>query len=228
MGRTEREIILDVLSQQVAPLARSLPGPAEVVLHDLSRLPRTIVAIEGSVTGRREGDPATDMLLEQVASGTLATRVGYRTTSPEGRELLSTTVVVRDGDGEPVAALCLNRDVTDWQALTRVADTVRELMEPRVEPSEPGPQESFVHDVDELAALLLHQAVAEQRVPVELMRKEHKVGAVRTLKRRGFFLLRDAVETAAQALGVTRFTIYNYLNEIDDAPGEASPAKEGR
>ncbi len=220
MVRSEHEVILDVLAQQVVPLARSLPGPAEVVLHDLSRLPHSIVAIEGSVTGRHAGDPATDMLLEQVASGTLDTRVGYRTTSPEGRELLSTTVVVRDGAGDPVAALCLNRDITDWQALTRVADTVREVMEPGAEPSAPQPQESFVHDVDELASVLLHQAVAEQRVPVELMRKEHKVEAVRTLRRRGFFLLRDAVETAAQALGVTRFTIYNYLNEIDDAPGQ--------
>lgn len=36
------------------------------------------------------------------------------------------------------------------------------------------------------------------------------------LKRRGFFMLRDSIEDAASALGVTRFTIYNYLNELDD------------
>ena len=77
--------------------------------------------------------------------------------------------------------------------------------------------EAFVHDVDELAAAVLRQAVAEQDVPVSLMRKAHKVEAVRSLKRRGFFMLRDAVEMAAQALGVTRFTIYNYLNEIGES-----------
>ena len=36
-----------------------------------------------------------------------------------------------------------------------------------------------------------------------------------SLKGRGFFMLKESVETAAAALGVTRFTIYNYLNVID-------------
>ena len=60
------------------------------------------------------------------------------------------------------------------------------------------------------------------------MRKAHKVDAVRSLKRRGFFMLRDAVEMAARALGVTRFTIYNYLNEIEEINGSGeSAAREG-
>ncbi|MGX9899123.1 helix-turn-helix domain-containing protein [Arthrobacter sp. SA17] len=46
------------------------------------------------------------------------------------------------------------------------------------------------------------------------MRKEHKVQVVAELERRGFFLVKQAAETAAIALGVTRFTIYNYLNEL--------------
>jgi predicted transcriptional regulator YheO len=46
------------------------------------------------------------------------------------------------------------------------------------------------------------------------MRKEHKVQVVAELERRGFFLIKQAAETAANALGVTRFTIYNYLNVV--------------
>jgi predicted transcriptional regulator YheO len=46
------------------------------------------------------------------------------------------------------------------------------------------------------------------------MRKEHKMQVVSELDRRGFFLIKQAAETAATALGVTRFTIYNYLNEL--------------
>ena len=65
-------------------------------------------------------------------------------------------------------------------------------------------------------------------MPVSLMRKAHKVDAVRSLKRRGFFMLRDAVEMAARALGVTRFTIYNYLNEIEEINGSGeSASREG-
>jgi hypothetical protein len=215
----------------------------EIVLHDLAALPNSIVAIEGDVTGRRPGDPATDRLLETAASGSFETRTGYRTTSPSGRSLLSTTIVIRDAAGRPAAALCINRDVTDWQIIGSAARSIlgeneaglgsggsggvggvgqneRNAQDERSGAAALGSAdggEAFVHDVDELAAAVLRQAVAEQDVPVSLMRKAHKVEAVRSLKRRGFFMLRDAVEMAAQALGVTRFTIYNYLNEIGES-----------
>ena len=239
-GEADGEAVFAVLSQLVGPLGRSLPGPVEIVLHDLAALPNSIVAIEGDVTGRRPGDPATDRLLETAASGSFETRTGYRTTSPSGRSLLSTTIVIRDAAGRPAAALCINRDVTDWQIIGNAARSIlgeneaglgfgdvgvvghneRNAQDERSGAAALGSAdggEAFVHDVDELAAAVLRQAVAEQDVPVSLMRKAHKVEAVRSLKRRGFFMLRDAVEMAAQALGVTRFTIYNYLNEIGES-----------
>jgi len=44
--------------------------------------------------------------------------------------------------------------------------------------------------------------------------KRHKIAVVNDLKDRGLFMLKESVEMAAQALQVTRFTIYNYLNEL--------------
>ncbi|MEV7199405.1 helix-turn-helix domain-containing protein [Streptomyces griseoluteus] len=51
----------------------------------------------------------------------------------------------------------------------------------------------------------------EGRPLAELDRKA-KQGIVRTLEARGAFAVRHGVETVAGALGVSRFTIYNYLN----------------
>ncbi len=42
--------------------------------------------------------------------------------------------------------------------------------------------------------------------------REDKQLAVRLLDERGAFQLRKAVEEVADALGVSRFTVYNYLN----------------
>jgi HTH domain len=36
--------------------------------------------------------------------------------------------------------------------------------------------------------------------------------------RRQFFLIKESIEIVAQALGVTRYTIYNYLGEIGEIP----------
>lgn len=210
----EREQILHTLQQLVDPIAASIIGPAEVVLHDLSRLPNSIVAIGGDLTGRRVGDPATDTLLQAAASGRFENGVGYRTTTPDGRDCLSTTTIVADSAGEPVAALCLNRDISGWSAVQDVAASLAKMLDDEAEGSAPK-GEFFARDVDELASLLLDEAIAESPLALADMKKEHKVAVVRRLKERGFFLLRDAAETAANALACTRFTIYNYLNEIE-------------
>ncbi len=51
-------------------------------------------------------------------------------------------------------------------------------------------------------------------MPVELMKKQHKAAVVRELDEAGYFLIKDAVDFLAAELKVTRYTIYNYLNEI--------------
>jgi len=47
--------------------------------------------------------------------------------------------------------------------------------------------------------------------------REEKQHAVRLLEERGAFEMRRSAETVAQALGLTRFTVYNYLNRIRES-----------
>ena len=53
---------------------------------------------------------------------------------------------------------------------------------------------------------------AELGAPLADLSREDKQRAVRLLEGRGAFQLRKAVEDVADALGVSRFTVYNYLN----------------
>lgn len=225
----EHERLLSLLVQLARPLQASIPGQSEVVIHYLPQLPNSIVAIEGDVTGRRVGDPATNTLLEAAAQGQLKTNIGYTTRAPDDRTLSSSTVIVTDSSGEGVAALCINRDVTK---LLNAQEIIRELLPegdetPASSSSVPPAQarektdERFVRDVDELTQLLLHEAVTEQGADPQKLTREQRVAAVVSLKDRGFFLLRDAAEQAASALGVSRFTIYNYLNESVDEEDES-------
>ncbi len=46
------------------------------------------------------------------------------------------------------------------------------------------------------------------------MNREQKQSAIRLLDDRGPFTLRRAVEDVADAMGVSRITVYNYLNAI--------------
>jgi predicted transcriptional regulator YheO len=221
----------------VERLSDALPATTEIVLHDLRKLPSSIVAVAGNVTHRSVGDPPTDVLLEYMASGSRDDLLRYPTDLPDGRKLQSSTLIFRTVSGKPLAALCVNNEVTHWIALRQVADLAlgAESGTPTADapidlvvalagaatgdaadsaPTAAPHGEWFAHSVDELAGHMIEKAINEIGVPVGLMRKEHKIRVVAELEARGMFLIRDAIETVAASLEVSRFTIYNYLNEL--------------
>ncbi|SEP50479.1 aminotransferase class V-fold PLP-dependent enzyme [Amycolatopsis saalfeldensis] len=187
--------LLSALVPAVDGLAAMLGPGNEVLLHDLSRLPDSIVAIAGDLTGRTVGGPMTDLLLGLVRRGTTQDLTNYRTHGPDGRAIRSSTLFLRDAAGVAVGCLCVNSELPG----AAQAET---------------PQETFPPDVDSLQRFLVTRAIGKAGIPVELMKKRHKAAVVRELDEAGFFLIKDAVDHLAGQLDVTRYTIYNYLNEI--------------
>jgi predicted transcriptional regulator YheO len=240
------ERLIAVFSELVEPLGRALPTSSEVVLHDLSKLPNSIVAVHGDVTGRQIGDPATNLLLERVIEGDPVHQLGYETRLPDGRRMRSSTMIIRDVSGHPVAALCINTDISAWLEVRRIVDAMMAgpvtaaLATLPVDSSHdtegvplssaPTPggyatvdtPEAFPRDVDELASYLVREALQATGMDVPSMKKEHKKHVVGSLQAKGFFMLRDAIEMVSTTLDVSRFTIYNYLNELADASSSES------
>ncbi|MGW4231093.1 helix-turn-helix domain-containing protein [Streptomyces sp. NBC_01102] len=56
-------------------------------------------------------------------------------------------------------------------------------------------------------------------MPLADLDRKTKQLIVRTLEARGAFAVRHGVETVATALGVSRFTVYNYLNRENGTKG---------
>ena len=61
---------------------------------------------------------------------------------------------------------------------------------------------------------LIAQVERELREPLTSLSRSDKQVAVRMLDQRGAFTLRRAVEDVADAMGVSRITVYNYLNAL--------------
>ena len=61
---------------------------------------------------------------------------------------------------------------------------------------------------------LIATVEAELGGRLPLLSREDKQKAIRLLDERGAFILRRAVEDVADAMGVSRITVYNYLNAI--------------
>ncbi|HEY3478674.1 MAG TPA: helix-turn-helix domain-containing protein, partial [Streptomyces sp.] len=148
------------------------------------------------LTGRNVGGPMTDLLLGLVRRGTTQDLTNYRTHGPDGRAIRSSTLFLRDADGVAVGCLCVNSVDVSASAGGN------------------GEPETFPPDVDSLQRFLVDRAVTKAGIPVDLMKKRHKAAVVRELDEAGYFLIKDAVDHLAGRLDVTRYTIYNYLNEI--------------
>lgn len=69
-------------------------------------------------------------------------------------------------------------------------------------------------DLHGALARLIDSVEREMGQQLPNMNREQKQLAIRLLDDRGAFTLRRAVEDVADAMGVSRITVYNYLNAI--------------
>lgn len=193
----------------------------EVVLHDLAQPEHSIVAIaNGHVSGRRVGQSilsgpkddrgfaAARQALTEGGEAVHSVVEPYPTLTRGGQRLKSSTVIFRDADGEPFAALCLNADHSVPEAAQA---WLSRLLGPQPLPAPPA---EAPPEMDVLVDEILADAVRRLGKPVALMNKDEKVLAVQAMMQRGLFVVKGGVERAAAALGVSRFTIYNYLETL--------------
>jgi predicted transcriptional regulator YheO len=94
-------------------LGKTFAPFCEVVVHDLTHPKNAILAIENNLSGRRVGQPATELGLARIQDpGYPAVITNYANQFADGRKVKSTSVGIRNEDGDYVAAICLNVDLT--------------------------------------------------------------------------------------------------------------------
>ena len=75
-------------------------------------------------------------------------------------------------------------------------------------------------DLSDGLARLIADVEEELGGSLATLSRAEKQHAVRLLEERGAFEMRRSAETVAEALGLTRFTVYNYLNRIRDTAAD--------
>lgn len=76
------------------------------------------------------------------------------------------------------------------------------------------PETAEPTDLTDGLARLIAAVEEELGGPLATLSRPEKQHAVRLLEERGAFEMRRSAETVAEALGLTRFTVYNYLNRV--------------
>ncbi|HSL96015.1 MAG TPA: helix-turn-helix transcriptional regulator [Thermoleophilia bacterium] len=223
---------LDPRMTALLPIVQGLAemfGPdCEVVLHDLSRLPHSIVAIEnGHVTGRTAGDVPTDLMLRTLRAADDAHDVRLYVTSSDGKILKSLAVTLRDEEGRAFAILGLNYDLSDVVQTQRTLSNFAAVGRLGSE-AVPEREEIFAGDIRDVVAGMITKILNEMGKTPGVMSREEKMEVVKRLEERGAFLVKRSAEQVAEALDLSRYTIFSYLKEIrrPDTPGVATRGGE--
>jgi predicted transcriptional regulator YheO len=205
----ERTAILDALRPVVHGLVRTLGQGCEVVLHDFADPEHSIIEIAGNVTDRLVGGSVTQIGLALIAAGDQASdKIGYITRTPTNRIVKASTLLIKDRRAHVIGALCINLDVTELRA---AAKKLAELSGP---PTVAPAEVDFTDDITHVLQGLVSQAEREVGRRLDQASKSDRVAIVAALKRRGAFAVQRAVPFVADYLGVSRATVYAYLESI--------------
>jgi predicted transcriptional regulator YheO len=208
---------LDLLKQLAHGLAMQFGSSCEIVIHDLTKkeLENSIVYIEnGHVSNRKLGDGPSSVVLETLNRNTsnIQDRLSYLTKTEDGRILKSSTMYIRDDSDRIAYIFSLNYDIT---ALLTVDTAIQSLIttdsEKESESKNKTPQK-ITHNVNELLDTLIEQALTLVGKPVALMNKDDKVVIVQYLNNAGAFLITKSGDKVASLLGISKFTLYSYMD----------------
>ncbi|WP_041444813.1 helix-turn-helix transcriptional regulator [Syntrophobotulus glycolicus] len=211
-----KEILLENLKAIARGLAETYGRNSEVVVHDLRDLEHSVVYVAGNLTKREPGMPITDLVVKALRQEGNSAQdiIGYKTVTKNGRVMKSSTIFIRDDKGEIFASLCLNYDLTEMLNFKAILEDFSQIRGANDEK-----QETFATTVQETIESLVSQAVEILGKQPATMSTDDKVRLVGILENKGAFLIKGAVDYVAAVLGVSKFTIYNYLNKLRSTNG---------
>lgn len=195
--------LLDQIKHVAQGLGDTFAPFCEVVVHDLTDPKNAILAIHNNLSGRAVGQPATELGLARIADPDFPQVISnYANTLADGRRAKSTSIGIKDADGTYVAALCLNVDLTFFQAMQSLVGQFISV------DARNAPRESLdPTGADAIRARIDQFAARRATTPRALKTRERRI-LLRELKEAGCLQVRRSSEIIAGHLGVSRATIY--------------------
>lgn len=204
---SENTLLLREARKIVSALGKMFAPSCEVVLHDLTKPQNAIIAIENPLSGRKVNQATTEMGLARVKNPHFPDIVqNYTNTLPDGRSVKSTSIGIKNSKGKYIAAICLNLDVSLFSSVAKVL----EQLVSSEESVAPVRETLLSRSTDDIRKAIENFSARHQLQPRALnthLRNE----LILQLHDSGLLQLRGAATIIAEALGISRGSVYNAL-----------------
>ncbi|MGZ4160634.1 MAG: helix-turn-helix transcriptional regulator [Neobacillus sp.] len=199
------------------PLAKSTAKMfgrnCEVVIHDLTNPQSSVMfTVNNHVTGRKIGQSFDHLVKTVLRSKDFKEDylAGYTFVTEDKRTIRSSTSLIRDSKQNVIGAFCINFDV---EALNQMQQFMNTFLSTQVEVHESVDKaDAAIENVEEIVDQLIQQIIQNSVHPV--MKRHEKIELIRFMDEKGIFLMRGSVEKVASLLGISKVTVYSYLDEI--------------
>ncbi len=193
-------------------IGSSFGNKCEAVIHDLTIPENSVVYVANGIVTNREIGQSFDHLVKQVILSKNFKndyRSNYTFTTDDGREIKSSTSLIRDENEEVIGAFCINFEVDDFRKMSEFLNAF--LNDSNIEEVETNQQEEF-GTVEEIIVNLIENIVGH--VDVTQLKKNDNIRLITFMYEKGIFLAKGSVEKVAKKLNIAPVTVYSYLDKI--------------
>ncbi len=184
----------------------------EVSIHDLTQPESSVVYVaNGTVTGRKEGQ-SFDHLIRQVL---LSKKFKDDCTSnyvfevENGKKIKSSSSLIRNPEGEVVGMLCINYDLTlSYLLKEEIIGFLPEFAQHEIAEDDDVPNQDVMSIIDELIDNIIRNK------DVRNFKRKDNINLIRFMDEKGVFLVKGAIDKVAESLGLSKVTIYSYLDKV--------------
>ena len=208
------DITLENLITIAHGLAHQFGTDCEIVIHDLAvKNPEHTVVylVNGQISGRKIGDGPSKVVLKTIESlkkgEIISDHLCYMARTKDGRILKSSSIFLKDADGQYRYLFGVNYDITN---LVNIDNGLRNLI--AIEDENSKQASPIPTTVNDLLDSLIEQSVALIGKQPALMTKDDKVRAIQYLNDSGAFLITKSGDKVSSYFGISKFTLYSYID----------------
>jgi predicted transcriptional regulator YheO len=200
--------LLDLLKRLAEAIVAVVGPHCEVVVHDFSDPEHSVVVVAGNLSGRSPGAPIPDLsFISNELNAETPDQLNYRI-QIENRMFQSSTVWVRDAQGNPIGAVCINMD---YSALQKARELLDSVLESTLSVNDLVINDTFAKNLDNLIELSARDFLRQRGLQsFSALSYEEKIQLIEYLEGRGLFQIRGASQRVADLLDVSRASVYNY------------------
>lgn len=194
-------------------LGQMFPNILEAVVHDFSNLDHSVIFIVNEhISNRTIGSSASELGIRRLLGNENIPDVliNYTNVNHRGNRLKSSSIAIRNQKGKMIGAFCLNFDISAFEHIHMFINT---LIHSETSPLVGQSELSLVTTVEEEIQQMILAYLAKHNLMHSEKSYSDKKAIVLYLKQQGAFKQRGAVNAIANALNLTRQSIYNYLGK---------------